>query len=105
MNFHHASYIRLTTSGAWPFFQQVAVRVVEVEFAPTVAVVDLVALLGEARTKNSAAEPRPALPSERPVYDPSNPSLGIFSDDPGLVDEVMNYVYQSRANDPLRTRD
>jgi hypothetical protein len=40
-----------------------------------------------------------ALPSS------SNPSLGLFADEPELIDEIMEGVYLARETHPLRTRD
>lgn len=32
-----------------------------------------------------------------------NPSLGLFADDPDLLDEIMDGVYIARENHPFRT--
>jgi hypothetical protein len=32
-----------------------------------------------------------------------NPSLGLFADEPELIDEIMKGVYEARESYPLRT--
>ncbi|MCC6493655.1 MAG: hypothetical protein IT424_11620 [Pirellulales bacterium] len=36
------------------------------------------------------------------ALDPSNPSLGLFADEPELIDEILEGVYEARQNHPLR---
>jgi hypothetical protein len=36
---------------------------------------------------------------------PHNPSLGLFADEPELIDEIMAGVYRDRENYCLRTGD
>jgi hypothetical protein len=36
---------------------------------------------------------------------PQNPSLGLFADEPELIDEIMAGVYHDRENYRLRTGD
>jgi hypothetical protein len=36
---------------------------------------------------------------------PHNPSLGLFADEPELIDEIMAGVYHDRENYRLRTGD
>lgn len=36
---------------------------------------------------------------------PSNPSLGLFADEPELVDEIMEGVYIARETHPFRAGD
>ena len=43
----------------------------------------------------------PTPPSEAP----QNPSLGLFADEPELIDEIMAGVYHDRQNYRLRTGD
>jgi hypothetical protein len=37
-----------------------------------------------------------------PAADAPNPSLGLFADDPDLIDELLEGVYAARENHPWR---
>ncbi len=46
------------------------------------------------------------VPSEEPfVYDPANPMLGLFYDEPEVMDEVMRLVYEAREKRVWRSFD
>lgn len=63
---------------------------------------ELFEMLHRAPTADPPADDGPV---EDFVYDPKNPMLGLFHDEPEVMDEVMRLVYEARQNRAWRTFD